>query len=107
MDPLEWLARLADRIPDPGKHRTLAYLQRPAAMTLFLTGQEGSCALDGLRGDAYRLLQRVLDAGFSALFGVLGHVDDADVNMILEGNLKGRGCADALHRELPAGGGPP
>jgi hypothetical protein len=25
MDPLEWLARLGDHIPDPGKHRTLAY----------------------------------------------------------------------------------
>ncbi len=25
MDPLEWLARLADHIPDPGRHRTLAY----------------------------------------------------------------------------------
>ncbi len=25
MDPLEWLARLSDHIPDPGKHRTLAY----------------------------------------------------------------------------------
>ena len=25
MDPLEWLARLTDHIPDPGKHRTLAY----------------------------------------------------------------------------------
>jgi hypothetical protein len=25
MDPLEWLARLADHIPDPGKHRTLTY----------------------------------------------------------------------------------
>jgi hypothetical protein len=25
MDPLEWLARLADHIPDPGKHRTLFY----------------------------------------------------------------------------------
>jgi len=23
MDPLEWLARMADHIPDPGKHRTL------------------------------------------------------------------------------------
>jgi hypothetical protein len=22
MDPLEWLARLADHIPDPGRHRT-------------------------------------------------------------------------------------
>ena len=25
MDPLEWLARLADHIPDPGKHRTQFY----------------------------------------------------------------------------------
>ena len=25
MDPLEWLARMADHIPDPGKHRTLSY----------------------------------------------------------------------------------
>jgi hypothetical protein len=25
MDPLEWLARLADHIPDPGKHRTRFY----------------------------------------------------------------------------------
>ena len=25
MDPLEWLARLADHIPDPGKHRTHLY----------------------------------------------------------------------------------
>ena len=23
MDPLEWLARMSDHIPDPGKHRTL------------------------------------------------------------------------------------
>jgi len=25
VDPLEWLARMADHIPDPGKHRTLFY----------------------------------------------------------------------------------
>ena len=25
MDPLEWLARMADHIPNPGKHRTLFY----------------------------------------------------------------------------------
>jgi hypothetical protein len=25
MDPLEWLARLSDHIPDPGQHRTLFY----------------------------------------------------------------------------------
>ena len=27
IDPLEWLARLADHIPDPGRHRTFAYGQ--------------------------------------------------------------------------------
>jgi len=37
------------------------------------------------------MLQRVLDAGFAGPFGVLGHVDDADVEVILEGNLKGLG----------------
>jgi hypothetical protein len=25
MDPLEWLARMADHIPDPGQHRTILY----------------------------------------------------------------------------------
>ena len=25
MDPLEWLARMSDHIPDPGRHRTLSY----------------------------------------------------------------------------------
>jgi hypothetical protein len=25
MDPLEWLARMSDHIPDPGQHRTLVY----------------------------------------------------------------------------------
>ncbi len=25
MDPLEWLARMADHIPDPGRHRALFY----------------------------------------------------------------------------------
>ena len=28
LDPLEWLARIADHIPDPGKHRTLFYARR-------------------------------------------------------------------------------
>jgi len=44
------------------------------------------------------MLQRVLDAGFKGPFGVLGHVDDADVKVILEGNLKGLG----VHRAAAA-----
>jgi hypothetical protein len=27
MDPLEWLARMSDHIPDPGQHRTILYGQ--------------------------------------------------------------------------------
>ncbi len=37
------------------------------------------------------MLERVLAAGFTGPFGVLGHVDDADVKVILEGNLEGLG----------------
>jgi hypothetical protein len=29
MDPLEWLARMADHIPNPRKHRTLFYGYMP------------------------------------------------------------------------------
>jgi sugar phosphate isomerase/epimerase len=38
-----------------------------------------------------RMLQTVLDSGFTGPFGVLGHVDDADVEVILRGNLRGLG----------------
>jgi hypothetical protein len=37
-----------------------------------------------------RMLQVVLDSGFTGPFGVLGHVD-ADVEEILRGNLRGLG----------------
>jgi len=40
-----------------------------------------------------KMLQMVLDAGFTGPFGVLGHVDDADVEEILRGNLLGLGFA--------------
>ena len=39
----------------------------------------------------WTMLRRFVDAGFTGPFGVLGHVDDADVRVILEGNLKGLG----------------
>ena len=38
-----------------------------------------------------QMLQTVLDSGFRGPFGVLGHVDDADVEEILRGNLRGLG----------------
>jgi len=38
-----------------------------------------------------KMLQAVLDSGFTGPFGVLGHVDDADVEVILRGNLQGLG----------------
>ena len=47
MDPLEWLARLADHIPDPGRHRTHFYAhyanrargQRPGEGALVHAGE--------------------------------------------------------------------
>lgn len=33
LDPLEWLARIADHIPDPGKHRTLFYAYQADPLT--------------------------------------------------------------------------
>jgi len=38
-----------------------------------------------------RMLQAVLDSGFTGPFGVLGHVDEADVEQVLRGNLRGLG----------------
>ena len=40
-----------------------------------------------------QMLQTVLDSGFKGPFGALGHVDDADVEEILRGNLRGLGFA--------------
>ena len=45
----------------------------------------------GTGTDERQMLQTVLDSGFNGPFGVLGHVDDADVEDILRGNLKGLG----------------
>jgi len=38
-----------------------------------------------------QMLQTILHSGFKGPFGVLGHVDDADVEEILRGNLRGLG----------------
>jgi hypothetical protein len=39
MDPLKWLARLSDHIPDPGQHRTLFYV-----LALLSRHVHGACA---------------------------------------------------------------
>jgi sugar phosphate isomerase/epimerase len=44
----------------------------------------------GMGSDERKMLQTVLDSGFTGPFGVLGHVD-ADVEEILRGNLRGLG----------------
>jgi sugar phosphate isomerase/epimerase len=44
----------------------------------------------GTGSDERRMLQAVLDSGFTGPFGVLGHMD-ADVEEILRGNLRGLG----------------
>jgi hypothetical protein len=42
MDPLEWLARLADHIPDPGKHRTHSYGFYASRVRAWRREKEGS-----------------------------------------------------------------
>jgi len=67
---------------------------RPYLWTVNLNGmrKEGPQILPfGEGAHERRMLQRLIDAGFDGPFGVLGHVDDADVKEVLEGNLKGLG----------------
>jgi hypothetical protein len=47
----------------------------------------------------WRMLETVRGAGFTGPFGVLGHVDDADVRVVLEGNLRGLGLGTTRHSE--------
>ena len=42
LDPLEWLARMSDHIPDTGKQRTLAYGCYASRVRASRRGQEGS-----------------------------------------------------------------
>ncbi|MDA0195799.1 MAG: hypothetical protein O2951_12270 [Bacteroidetes bacterium] len=36
-----------------------------------------------------QMIQLLLDKGFSGPFGILGHIEEADVEVILKGNLDG------------------
>jgi hypothetical protein len=52
--------------------------------------EEGPKILPIGSGDQEKTMLNVLkDKGFSGPFGILGHVEDADVRMVLEGNLNG------------------
>jgi hypothetical protein len=71
----------------------LVKLMRPYLWVVNLNGMrpEGPMILPfGTGTDERRMLQAVLDSGFTGPFGVLGHVD-ADVEEILRGNLRGLG----------------
>ena len=73
----------------------LVKLMRPYLWVVNLNGMrpEGPMILPfGTGTDERRMLQAVLDSGFTGPFGVLGHVD-ADVEEILRGNLRGLGFA--------------
>ena len=67
---------------------------RPYLWVVNLNGMrpEGPMILPfGTGTEERQMLQRVLDSGFTGPFDVLGHVDDADVEEILRGNLRGLG----------------
>ena len=71
----------------------LVKTMRPYLWVVNLNGMrpEGPMILPfGTGTDERRMLRAVLDSGFTGPFGVLGHVD-ADVEEILQGNLRGLG----------------
>jgi sugar phosphate isomerase/epimerase len=73
---------------------TLVERMRPYLWVVNLNGMrpEGPKILPFGEGTHERqMLQRVIEAGFTGPFGVLGHVENADVKEVLEGNLKGLG----------------
>ena len=72
----------------------LVKTMRPYLWAVSLNGMrpEGPMILPFGAGTHERqMLQRVLESGFTGPFGVLGHVDDADVEEVLRGNLRGLG----------------
>jgi hypothetical protein len=77
-----------------GRFDVLVKAMRPHLWVVNLDGMrpEGPKILPFGTGTHERqMLQAVLDSGFTGPFGVLGHVDDADVEEILRGNLRGLG----------------
>jgi hypothetical protein len=77
-----------------GRFRELVAAMRPYLWAVNLDGMrpEGPMILPFGEGTHERkMLQTVLDSGFSGPFGVLGHVEDADVKEVLERNLEGLG----------------
>ena len=77
-----------------GRFDALVKAMRPYLWAVNLDGMrpEGPMILPfGTGTHERRMLQSVLDSGFTGPFGVLGHVDDADVEDVLRGNLRGLG----------------
>ncbi len=79
-----------------GRFDTLVETMRPYLWVVSLNGMRpgGPKILPFGQGTHEReMLRRVLDAGFTGPFGVLGHVEDADVRDVLVGNLEGLGLS--------------
>jgi hypothetical protein len=75
---------------------TLVETMRPYLWVVNLNGMRpgGPKILPFGQGTHEReMLRRVLDAGFTGPFGVLGHVEDADVRDVLVANLEGLGLS--------------
>jgi len=75
-----------DRLPE------IINTMKPYLQVVNLNGmrKEGPKILTIGSGDQEkRMIDQFLEAGFEGPFGILGHIEDADVQMILEANLKG------------------
>ena len=55
------------------------------------TPEERSAMLDdlGIKQFAYDMLKILKESGYNGSIGILGHVEDVDVNLVLARNLKG------------------
>ena len=68
MDPLEWLARMSDHIPDPGQHRTLFYGEYSSRV-------RGTSAPDAAPATAEEAPRRRCSASWARMIAKVYHVD--------------------------------
>jgi Transposase zinc-binding domain/Putative transposase len=69
MDPLEWLARMSDHIPDPGQHRTIFYGEYSSRVRATL------CAPEAAPAAADSPPRRRSSAGWARMIAKIYHVD--------------------------------